>query len=122
MQEYGLPPTLVTIVILTNLKWRNLNCWLSTAAIHGGDSALVSLHRFFLLYACESHATRPSLTVILAVGKPARQVRVGPSDGPGRLQPQLQKPRAAHRRTGTHSVTRPITRGVDRAMAALGPP
>ena len=46
-------------------------------------------------------ATRSGLTVILPVGKPARQV--SPSDG--RLQPQLQKPRAALRRT--HSVISP---------------
>ena len=49
----------------------------------------------------QPHATRFKLVRDLPVGKPARQV--SPSDG--RLQPQLQKPRAALRRT--HSVISP---------------
>ena len=53
-----------------------------------------------MLYACDK---RDTVQVVRdrPVGKPARQV--SPSDG--RLQPQLQKPRAALRRT--HSVISP---------------
>ena len=112
IQEYGKLPTLVTEVAncSTGKKTQPERLWRSVAV-------------YFIESSCSTRVSntrrRRSSPLILPEGKPARQV--SPSDG--RLQPQLQKPRAALRRT--HSVISPkglaVTRGVDRAKPAPGP-
>ena len=93
-QEYGKLPRLVS---------KCLNC---------PPERKLSLERlwrsvavYFIESSCSTRVSntrrRRSSPLILPEGKPARQV--SPSDG--RLQPQLQKPRAASRRT--HSVISP---------------
>ena len=117
IQEYGKLPRLVS---------KCLNC---------PPERKLSLERlwrsvavYFTKASCSTRVShtrrRRSPPLILPVGKPARQVSPLCTPSDGRLQPQLQKPRAALRRT--HSVISPIglavTRGVDRAKAALGTP